>query len=740
LITQARIALVTGLTLGLLALGPSADAQTTPTASEKSDAKPAAAKAATKKDEPKKGAAKAGAAKGAANSKTASKPGAASKSTLAKGSASKSASITGSVTPLAVAYSGPTSSVDIAQVKTAVSLARQGKASQATEIQQSIGDPVARKLVEWAILRSDSNGAEFPRYNAFIAANPGWPAIGFLRRRAEATLWQEKSDAATIRAFFAKEPPLTAKGRFALARALLAQGDRAGAQAQVREAWWNENFSGDLEGQAMEAFGTMITAADHKARMDMRLYAEDVDGAMRSANRAGGHALAIAKARAAVIKKAGNAKALLDAVPAEARRDIGYIFSRAQLHRRADQGAEAGELIVNLPRDPSAAIDGDQWWIERRLIARKLLDLGDAKSAYKVARDAVPPGKENYRIEQQFTAGWIALRFLNDPATAQSHFSKIAQGVSNPISLSRASYWQGRTAEAMGRSGEARSHYEAAAQYPTAYYGQIARARIGLKDLVLRSPPQRPDGAQLEVVRAVELLYAIGERDLIVGMVADLGDRSTDAGGLAALGEVAVRNKDARSVLLLGKAALAKGLPLDPYAFPTLGMPDYRAIGPAIETPIVYAIARQESTFNPKTISTAKAMGLMQVTPEAGRYVAKKFGVSFDVKRLMSDQVYNVQLGAAELGDLIVDYRGSYILTFAGYNAGRGRVRDWIARFGDPRDPDVDPIDWVERIPFSETRNYVQRVMENLQVYRVRFGGGNKLTIEADLRRGAVAN
>ena len=181
-------------------------------------------------------------------------------------------------------------------------------------------------------------------------------------------------------------------------------------------------------------------------------------------------------------------------------------------------------------------------------------------------------------------------------------------------------------------------------------------------------------------------------------------------------------------------------MPLDHYAFPTVGIPEYRPIGPAIEPAVVYAIARQESTFNPKTISSARAMGLMQVTPAAGRYVANKFHAAFDEKRLLADQSYNVQLGAAELGDLIAEYRGSYVLTFAGYNAGRGRVKEWIAKHGDPRDPKVDPIDWVEQIPFAETRNYVQRVLENLQVYRVRFGGGSKLLIEADLRRGAASN
>jgi soluble lytic murein transglycosylase len=241
-------------------------------------------------------------------------------------------------------------------------------------------------------------------------------------------------------------------------------------------------------------------------------------------------------------------------------------------------------------------------------------------------------------------------------------------------------------------------------------------------------------------VRAIEILYDVGERDLIAGGLAELGERSNDVATLAAVGEVAARHQDARAMALLGKAALGRGLPLEHFAFPTVGIPHYGAIGPEVEPGIVYAIARQESSFNPRAISSARAVGLMQMTPAAGRYVANKFGARYDEKRLLSDQTYNVQLGAAELGALIKYYRGSYILSFAGYNAGRGRVKDWIAKYGDPRDPKIDPIDWVERIPFSETRNYVQRVLENLQVYRVRFGGGSKLLIEADLRRGAKSN
>jgi soluble lytic murein transglycosylase len=559
---RARIALMAALGLALFALGPMADAQTTssiPTAQNtksKSDAgKAADAKDAYAKDTKSKDAKSKNKSSKDAKSKDKSKD-AKSKDAKSDPKAGKTASKSSETT---VPYNGPASAEDVARVKTAVGLARQGKSSQATDEQRAISDPAARKLVEWAILRSDNNNADFPRYAAFIAANPSWPAIGALRRRAEAMLWVENVEPAKVRAFFAKEPPLTARGRFALARALIAQGDRAGAQGYVREAWRNDSFGSDLEDDAMEAFGNLITTADHKARMDMRLYAEDVEGAMRSAGRAGGNASTIAKARVAVIKKAGNAKALLDAVPAEARNDVGYIFSSAQWLRRADKAGEAATLVLSIPRDASATIDTDQWWIERRLIARKLLDDDDAKTAYQITRNAAVPSRDNYRVEHQFTAGWIALRFLNDPATAQTHFSKIAQGISNPISLARASYWQGRASEAMGRQQEARAHYQAAAQYPTAYYGQIARAKLGMKDLVLRSLPERHGSAQHEVVRAIDLLYAVGERDLIAGMLADLGERAQqDAPVLAALGDVATRNKDARATLLLGKGIAAR--------------------------------------------------------------------------------------------------------------------------------------------------------------------------------------
>jgi soluble lytic murein transglycosylase len=297
----------------------------------------------------------------------------------------------------------------------------------------------------------------------------------------------------------------------------------------------------------------------------------------------------------------------------------------------------------------------------------------------------------------------------------------------------------------MGEKAQARAQYEAAARYSTAYYGQLARAKLGMTDVSLRRPPEL-SGAEraalrnTEVVRAVEMLYAVEERDLVLSIFADLGEKSSNVGVLTVLGEIAAHHRDARGMLQLGKAALGRGHPFEIYAFPDVGIPKYAAAGPEIDRSLLYAVARQESAFNQKVVSIAKAMGLMQVTRDAARHTAKRFGLAFDVKRLLNDAIYNTQMGAAELAGLLQDYRGSYIMTFAGYNAGRGRIREWVARYGDPRDPQVDPIDWVERIPFSETRNYVQRVMENMHVYRARLGGPGTQTVEADLYRGARQN
>jgi soluble lytic murein transglycosylase len=623
----------------------------------------------------------------------------------------------------------PQLSGDAAAVKLALDLARKDKAGEATVLEKSIGEPYAQKLVEWLILRYSSGDVGFGRYAAFIVENPNWPSIPLLRRRAEGRLWHERTDAETVRRFTGGQP-LSGKGGFALARVLLGEGDRDTATALVRAAWRSQELSESAETDAINAFGDLLTRDDHRARMDKRIGAKDFAGATRAARRLGDDDVAIVKACIAVGANATKAGALLDAVTGEARQDLGYTLCRIHWLMRLNRFADATGVMLASPAETMAFQDTDEWWRERRVLARKLLDLGEFQNAYQVVRAAALPANENYRAEFHFMSGWIALRYLDDPATARTHFAHIDDGSANPIVLARASYWRGRAAEAAGDNEEMRADYEAAARHGTAYYGQLARNKLGLDRIELRPPPS-PEPIEPELLRAAEMLYTIGERDVVLKFVSALAEQSSDVATLAALGELTARQNDAPAMLQIGKTALARGLALDFYAFPDIGVPQHSAIGPEMDRSVIYSVVRTESAFDQRDASPAKAVGLMQVTPAAARDTAKRFGVAYDWKKLVSDPVYNTQMGAAELAALLREYRGSHIMTFAGYNAGRGRVQQWVKQYGDPRDPKVDPVDWVERIPFAETRNYVQRVMENLQVYRCRFDTGTAVMSEA---------
>jgi soluble lytic murein transglycosylase len=627
---------------------------------------------------------------------------------------------------------------DLAKVKEAIDLARKAKTEDATTVRNGIADPAGQRLVEWFILRHSETTANFSRYAAFIAANPEWPSMALMRRRAEARLWQERSDATTVHAFTG-DRPITAKGKFALARVLLNEGDRDGAAKLVREAWRSEELSDRSEADAYEAFRDLLTREDHRARMDRRIGAKDLAGAKRAAQRLGDDELAIVKACGAVRGKSDKALDQLDSVATEARKDLGYTLCRVQWMLGQNKIDDAARVMIAAAPDTMAQQDTDQWWRERRTLARKLLDQGKFQTAYEVVRPAAPPDNEYYRADVHFMSGWIALRYLDDPKTAAAHFALIDQESKNPIVLARANYWRGRAAEARGEKDKMRGSYEAAARYPTAYYGQLARVKLGIDGIELRAPaptlaaPSDAPSAD-ERLRAANMLYEIGERDVVLYFAADLAEQCSDVAVLEALGELTGRRNDARTMLQVGKPALGRGLALDHYAFPTIGIPRHSPIGPEIERSIIYSVARTESAFDQRDKSPANAVGLMQVTPEAGRDTAKRFGVSYDWDRMVSDPVYNTQMGAGELSALLSEYKGSHIMTFAGYNAGRGRVRDWVKAYGDPRDPNVDAVDWVERIPFSETRNYVQRVMENVLVYRARFGDGTALAATTDQR------
>ncbi len=654
--------------------------------------------------------------------------------------------------PLAQGPSPQTSDAEIALVRSAIDSLRRGGASKATEVAAAISDPAARKLVEWIILCSDHNGAHSKRYLAFIAANPSWPSLAMFRRRAEAMLWVENVKPAQALSFFDGSPPQSGMGRLVLARALLAQGDKEGASALVREVWRNDPLSAEVEKQVLERHAELLSRADHKARMEKRLFADDNDAALRAARRLGGAAVAIAQARIALDRKPGDQDKKGRRRQEAARCGAGGRARRPRLHLRA--GAVSAPRRQGRRRRAAAAVRAARARPDPRsrgMVGRAADHVAQAARCRRRplglsggggggrADQGELPGRAPFHGRLDRVAVSRRSGHRRDPL--RSH-----PGREQPSDLAGARRITGSDAlrkPPAGRIRRAPSTRRRRARRPP-ITGSLHARVSGLRTLALAAPPAKPDkraeAERPELVRALEILYALNERDLAIALMAGIGGTLDDVGTLSALGELAEQREDARGMLQLGKAALGRGLPLDYYAFPAVGVPRYSPIGPGIDNAMLFAIIRQESAFDPADWSHAQAMGLMQVTPEAGRHTCKRFGCTYDVKRLKADSPYNLQVGAAELAGLMQDYRGNYILVFAGYNAGRGRVQEWIARFGDPRDPKVDPVDWVERIPFMETRNYVQRVMENLQVYRTRFGNDAPLTIDADLRRDAKAN
>lgn len=621
-----------------------------------------------------------------------------------------------------------------------IKLYRAGRISDGDALARSLETPAARSLAEWVALRHNASAVPFERINTFLNRHPGWPGEEGLQKRAEQALLEEAKPARIVRGFFATREPVSPEGQIALAEVLAAEGHQSEAAEIARRVWRREAMSDALEKRINARFGSELLRSDHERRLERLLFAERLVEALPEAKALGPGHEALLKAFGAAMKNPASAGKLLDAVPAALRSTPAYVFARARMLRRQDKLHEAAKALEDAPRVVAALADGDSWALERRILARGLLDAGDAHNAYAVAR-INEAESETAKIENAFFAGFIALRFLNEPERAAAHFAEAAPAATLPISVSRVAYWRARAAEAAGRGEEARRFYQEAARHGTAYYGQLARHRLGAAEVPARAealpdPAARARAEAEPLVGALRLAYRLGDASLSVPLLAQAARTARDAEAFALLAELAAEANDTRGRLLVGKRALHAGHLLHAEAFPTDGVPPVDDAG-AVERAMVLAIARQESAFEPGAISPAGARGLMQLMPATARETAKRAGLAFDLNRLTADPAYNATLGTAHLGELVGYWRGSYILTFAAYNAGPGNVRRWIAAYGDPRSPGVDPVDWVERIPFNETRNYVQRVMENLQVYRERVDGRTALLIDEDLRRGA---
>ncbi|MBU2329085.1 MAG: lytic transglycosylase domain-containing protein [Alphaproteobacteria bacterium] len=607
--------------------------------------------------------------------------------------------------------------------------------AEAIAIRNRMPDSLDRQMLTWSISMSGLGDVPATEIAGAQRQLQGWPGLKSFRANSEKALFRENPAPAAVLAAFGDTAPETTEGTMLLARAHLASGDKARATSLIRDLWRGDALDVETEDRVISEFSGLLTTADHRARMDYLLYRERASQAKRFATL--GEAQSLYKAWAGLISRAKNVDALIAAVDKSWAKDPALLFIRLETLRRAQDFEEAAKLIEQMPRNPKVLINGGAWWDEQRIVARGLADLGKYREAYKIVSRHVATEATDI-ADAEFHAGWYALRALNDPKTASEHFARILEVSNRPLSASRAWYWLGRAAEA-SKDGKAGQHFARAAQHSSTFYGQLAAARIDRPGIQIPYPqPSNEDRQRFqgrEAIQAIARYEAAGHGWRAQSLYRALADQLDSPGELALLSAQAEKSEGGHQLSLqIGKTAYARGIDVPALAFPVGVIPPSANIAGSGKA-LAYAIARQESAFNPAAVSPANARGLLQLLPSTAKGVAARHGIAYQPDKLTRDPGFNATLGAHYLGEQIDAFGGSYILTFIAYNAGPRKVPEWIERYGDPRGKSIDEVvDWIERIPFPETRNYVMRVMENYQVYKSRLG--QKTDIVHDLRFG----
>ncbi|MBL8702551.1 MAG: lytic transglycosylase domain-containing protein [Alphaproteobacteria bacterium] len=585
------------------------------------------------------------------------------------------------------------------------------------------GHALGAKVIRWFDIQRPGASYGFDALAQFIDENPDWPALDAIRRRAEEQI-AAVGDDRRVRDWFADRKPLSSSGALRLAEALDRGGDKSRANALAREIWGTMALSERQEQDLLQRFGGVIGVRERWARLDRMLWERRFVEAQRLLPLVEPGRRLLAEARMRLAREAADAPDGVAKVPAEFARDPGLAFERARFNRR--QGFDDAALAIH--RQAGVELGRpDVWWREREAIVRRLLREGRDRDAYDlVRRHGTRPEHGQAHAEALFLTGWIALRRLNDATAALPNFQALFEAARFPVTQARGAYWAGRASEAAGDAASAHEWYLRATRYDVTFYGQVALLRLAddlrppIAGVATLTSEERAQFERSEIVRAAKLLADLEEHDRVKHFVRRLVDIAETPAHHRAAAQLAIGlGRPDLAVSAAKRSAQRAGVMLADEGWPTIRLPE----GERPEAALVLATIRQESAFEADAVSHAGARGLMQLMPATAKMVAGKLGRSdHSLPRLVTDPGYNMLLGRTYLAGLLDDYNGSHFLALAAYNAGPGRAAQWIRDNGDPRSTNVDPIDWVELISIEETRNYVQRVTENLHVYRRKLG------------------
>ncbi len=632
----------------------------------------------------------------------------------------------------------------------AIRALKKSKLETAASLQNRISDPAARKLVTWFRLRGGFGAAA--EHAEFLDNNPAWPNRWLIAQRLEEALFVKGGTVGEIKAYFKKRKPETGVGYAALASAYQYAGNKDKAREIAAKAWREEKFPIALEAAFLKRFEPLLTTADHKYRIDRLML-----NAPRWRSQKKAKAKEIrrlipllpkaeqkkAYARLNVFLGRKNASGAAVKVSDKDNTDWGSVFHKVQVLRRKKKLDAAAKLIIKAPLDDkSKIVNPDAWWKERRYHAYLALDAGNARRAYDLVKVAGNLS-DNPKKQQAFTAGWIALRYLKDSEAGIRHMKIMKAAADGPLSRAKSAYWLGRAYEQAGQKAAAIAEYRAASAGVDTFHGQLALLELnaGQRGIELKEPAT-PTKQQLErfykndAVRAAIIAHDIGlGRVFTRPFFAHLRSVMPSEAEVALMLHLTRALGDTQMSIRMAKKAIGDGHNVLYYSYPVHAFPTYKPLRKPPEPAFLLSIARQESEFEPKTKSGAGARGILQVMPITARHVCRDYKIKCNIPRLMTDVSYNTRIASAYIADRMGEFKNSYILGLAGYNAGPGRARQWIRKFGDPRDPKIDPIDWIERIPFQETRRYVTKVLSSIQIYRARLGETDPRRLDLDLFR-----
>ncbi|HTC17896.1 MAG TPA: lytic transglycosylase domain-containing protein [Stellaceae bacterium] len=636
--------------------------------------------------------------------------------------------------PSAPSGAAPLSDGDRKLYQAAFAAAEKGDMRAAWIQADKASDPLPALALKWLSLTRGGSGASFLDITQFVTDHPDWPSQQLLEQRVEESM-SGASDA-DVSAWFSNHPPVSFNGKLREAEITISAGDRDKGEARIREIWINSDLAPFDEKSMQQRFRGVLRPVDNQLRLDRLLWDGQTAAAKRMLPLVSGGPRTVAETRLALAALKTGADQTALKLPPDQQKDLGLIFDLVRWYRRKFMDSKAIELLDNAPADPNHAT---QWAVEREFVARRALTDGQPDAALRLAeRHDATTGPAFAELE--FLSGWIALRFLNKPEIAYDHFVRLYNEMKLPISLSRGAYWAARASEAMGKKDLATKWYDNAADKVTTYYGQLAaEARSAAPASVLDEPKPKPEEIaafeQRELVQVTRDLGDVGANETVRPFLRRLSDLASTPSDFVLVTRLAIDIGRPDLAVAAAKRAGYAGVNLIAEGYPIPDLPP-TSKQDTVETPLLLAMTRQESAFDHAAVSHAGARGLMQLMPKTASLVAKLLHIPYSKQKLTTDKLYNVTLGRAYIDGLLNDFSGSYVLAVASYNAGPARVREWIRDYGDPRSSNVDVIDWVESIPIDETRNYVQRVLENLQIYRLRLGETTlAFTLASDLKR-----